>query len=245
MSDGKRLGEAFAKDLGARLGERVRALALFGSAARGEWISGLSDVNVLVLVDDVDAALLARAAPQVQASWEHGVRPLVMELEEWRRAADVFAIELADMRDAHVPLAGADPLDGLAIDPLMVRLQAERELRAKLLHLHQGMLMGAGDPGRLGELLVRSLPSFTTYLRAALRLAGEPVPAGSAEVIERGCRLAGADPGAYLRVLGVRQAGGALKVGLDEALVEQFNSAAERLAAFIDAIAQEARREPS
>jgi glycosyltransferase involved in cell wall biosynthesis len=37
----------------AAVGERLRAALLFGSVARGEWIEGVSDVNVLVLLDQL------------------------------------------------------------------------------------------------------------------------------------------------------------------------------------------------
>src|SRR5690606_31107163 len=146
--------------------DRLRSAALFGSAARGEWIEGVSDVNVLVLVDDIDATLLERSAEATSAAVERGVMPLLMELDEWRRAGDVFCIELADMRDAHIALRGEDPAAHYNAVPSNLRLQAERELRAKLLHLHGGMLAAARDRVRLGQLLLRALPSFVTYLRA-------------------------------------------------------------------------------
>jgi hypothetical protein len=166
------------------------------------------------------------------------VRPLMMQLDEWSRAIDVFPIELADMKDAHEALHGPDPTTGVAIDPSSLRLQAEREMRVKLIHLHSGMLMAAEDKARVGELLVRALPSFTAYLRAALRLAANPVPRASADVITQGCALIGADPSAFLSVLTARNAGGKLELSLQDPLSDQFNTAAERLAAFTDAFGE-------
>ena len=235
MKDPRTLAEALVRELQGALGARLRAAGVFGSAARGEWIRGLSDVNALVLLDDIDAPALRAAGPAARKAALASVRPLVMELDEWHRAADVFAIELADMKDASVPLLGDDPVTDVVIHPSVLRFQAERELRAKLLHLHAGMLVHAEDAARLGELFVRALPSFTTYLRAALRLAQQPVPAKSGETIEQGCRVAGTDPGPFLRVLEARQRGGALELSLADPLADQFNRAAEGLAAFTDA----------
>lgn len=235
MKDPRRLADEFVSGLKRDLGERMRSAALFGSAARNEWIDGVSDVNVLVLVDDVDAALLARAAPVARGSAKQGVLPLLMELEEWRRAADVFTIELADMRDAHVSLFGDDPVEHYVPDGTNLRLQAERELRAKLLHLHAGMLLAAGDRKRLGQLLLHALPSFTTYLRAVLRLSGHPVPMATPDVIEHGCRLVGADGEVFQRVHGARTSGAKLELDLADPLAERFNSSAQRLAEYIDA----------
>jgi hypothetical protein len=225
-------------DLQGVLGTRLQAAGLFGSTVRGEWLEGLSDVNVLVLLDDIHARVLDEVAPTARKALSSGIRPLMMELDEWSRAVDVFPIELADMKEAYEPLHGADPTLVIEIDPSALRLQAEREMRVKLLHLHSGMLMSGEEDGRLGELLVRALPSFTAYLRAALRLAGHRVPWSSADVITEGCALVGADPGAFISVLTARNAGGKLELSLRDPVADQFNTAAERLAAFTDAFGE-------
>jgi predicted nucleotidyltransferase len=234
MADPREQAEAFVEELRGAAGDRLRSATLFGSAARGEWIEGVSDVNVMILLDTLDAPLLARTSPAVRHAVEGGVVPLVMELEEWRRAADVFPIELADMRDHHVALFGEDPVTGGPVDPSLLRLQAERELRGKLLHLHGGMLMAAEDPKRLGGLFALALPSFLTYMRATLRLAGDPVPPDSRAVIERACARVDADPAPFLEILGARAAGGAPEIRLTDPVADAFNTSATKLATYID-----------
>jgi hypothetical protein len=234
MADPRKLADDFVAQVRGAVGERLRAATLFGSAARSEWLEGVSDVNVLVLFDNIDAPLLSRVSPAARAAVPRGVRPLVMELNEWRRAADVFAIELADMKDAHVQLAGEDPTASFTYDATSLRFQAEHELRGKLLHLHAGMMM-AENAKRLGQLLVHALPSFVTYLRVALRLAGQTVPTAMREVIEQGCALAGASPNAFLTVLEARVSGASVNASLTDPLANDFNHNAERLAAFMDA----------
>jgi hypothetical protein len=189
-------------------------------------------------LDDIHAGVLAEAVPAARKALAQGVRPLMMEMEEWNRADDVFPIELADMMDASEPLHGGNPSFRAAINPGPLRIQAERELRVKLLHLHSGMLAAGDNRARLGELLVRALPSFTAYLRTALRLSGNPVPGSSGEVITQGCSLVGADPTAFLAVLSARSAGGKLGLSLQDPVTDQFNTAAERLAAFTDAFGE-------
>jgi predicted nucleotidyltransferase len=235
MADPRELAETFVRELRSTLAERLQAATLFGSAARGEWLEGISDVNVLVLLDRIDPAVLERAAPPARTAMARGLTPLLMEVDEWRRAADVFTIELADMKEASVPLFGDDPASALPVHQQILRLQAERELRAKLLHLHGALLVAADDRKRLGQILVHALPSFTAYLRAALRLAGRPVPRTSREVIDAGSALTGADSAAFLRVLDARASGGELELRLTDPLVDGFNRAAARLSAYIDA----------
>ena len=238
MSDPRAMAQDFVGELKRVLGTRIRSATLFGSTARGEWVKGLSDVNVLVLLDDIHARVLAEAVPASRKALGQGVRPLLMELEEWSRADDVFPIEVADMMDASEPLHGGNPISACTIDPGSLRLQAERELRVKLLHLHSGMLTAGDDRARLGELFVRALPSFAAYLRTALRLSGNPVPGNSAEVITQGCSLVGADPSAFMAVLSARSAGGKMELSLQDPIADQFNTAAERLAAFTDAFGE-------
>jgi hypothetical protein len=229
------LADGYVAALHDAIGSRLRGAVLFGSAARGEWIEGRSDVNVLVLLDSLDAPLLARAAEPSRAALVRGVTPLLMEPGEWRHAADVFALELADMQDAHVGLLGDDPVPAVELKPAYMRLQAERELRAKLLHLHAGMMMASDDSRRLGTLFMAALPSFSTYMRAVLRLHGEAVPHASRHVIAYACRAAGADPTPFLDVLAARESGAELVTSLDAgSLADGFNTAATALAAHID-----------
>lgn len=235
MSDPRRTAAEFAAALADRLGERLHSVLLYGSVARGEAVPGVSDINVLVLVDRVDAAVLRLASPLARRWARSGnTAPLLMAEPEWRRAADVFAIELADMRDAHQVLHGGDPLGALHVDPAALRLQVERELRGKLLQLREGMLLAAEDEAAVGRLLLVALPSFVTYMRATLRLAARPVPARSPEVIDEAGRLIGVDPSALRRVWEARAARRAIRAGVDDPLVHGYYALAEGAAAFVD-----------
>jgi predicted nucleotidyltransferase len=235
MKDPRVMAESFVTEIRAAAGERLRAALLFGSVARGEWIEDFSDINVLVLLDKLDAALLFAAAPAARHAVENGVTPLLMEQEEWHRASDVFAIEVADMQQFGIPLFGDNPAGSAAVEPSAMRLQAERELRAKLLHLHGGMLLAASEPERLGMLFLRALPSFTTYMRTVLRLAGRAVPPGSRSVIQEACDLVGADSSPFITVLEARNRQKAFAMDLDTgSLADSFNTAASRFATYTD-----------
>lgn len=226
---------AIARELEQDFGASLRSVVLFGSVARDEYVERMSNINLLVLVDDVDAGLLRRAVPHAKRWRESNAMPLLLAADEWQRAADVFAIELADMHDAHEVLAGTDPVAPHAIDRAALRLQAEHELRGKILQLRTGLLAAAGAPDRIGALLIAALPSFATYLRVALRLAGEPVPARMDQVLRAGARLVGADEGGLLAAHAARVEAGALRINIEDPIVESYHGAAERTAAWVDA----------
>src|SRR5690606_39634766 len=50
-----------ARELERDFGSSLKSVLLFGSLARGEYIDGVSNINLLVLMDDVNVALLDRA----------------------------------------------------------------------------------------------------------------------------------------------------------------------------------------
>lgn len=197
----RELARDYTSRLASELGPRLRGVVLHGSVARGEAVEGVSDINLLVLPDSIDAELLRRLAPEARR-WldEAGALPLVLTWDEWAAASDAFAVEAADMVDSHELLHGDDPLAGAVVDRRDLRVQAERELRGKLIHLREATLASADRPEELGRLVLTALPSVATYLRTALRLAGRRAPAATAGTLRDGAELVGADPDPLLRL---------------------------------------------
>jgi hypothetical protein len=140
------------------------------------------------------------------------------------------------MRDAHELLFGTDPLAACKADASAMRLQAERELRGKLLQLQTGLLVAASAPADVGQLLMQSIPSFTTYMRTVLRLSNQPVPGSTSEVINRATELVGGSADAYHRVWDARVRKQELKVAVDEPLVDAYYDTAEKLADYVDTL---------
>lgn len=233
--DPRETARNFVREWEQLFGARLRSALLFGSVARGEAVADVSDINVMLLLDQIDAATLKRASSSTR-KWIKTARqaPLVFEVEQWRRASDVFAIEIADMKDAHEVLHGDDPIADALVDEDALRLQAERELRGKLLQLQTGLLVAANTPAEVGRLLMNALPSFAAYMRAALRLAGQPAPLSTVEAINHAAPHVGANPAAFLRVWEARTKRSSFKLAVDDPLVDAFYDTAEKTADFVD-----------
>ncbi len=239
MADPKETADRFAAELASILGPRLRGVVLHGSVARGEVAPGVSDINLLVLLDLVDPVALRVTSPLARRWVENGnSAPLVASWHEWEESADAFAIEVADMRDAHVVLRGADPIAHLPEDHLALRLQAERELRGKLVQLRTGLLLSAERPQEIGQLLLRALPSFTTYFRAILRLNGRKPPAKTEDVIQEAGRVVGFDPTPLLRAWEARCAARPLKLAVDDPLTTGYYAAVVRATEYVDSLSE-------
>lgn len=161
------------------------AVVLYGSRARGEEHAG-SDINLLVVTDHVEPERLKALAPTFAAlRIAGGAPPLLMERDEWRRAADVFPIELTDMGLARRVLRGDDPVAGIQVEPTDLRRALESELRARLLRLRQAFAVNAGDERALGTVGAQASASLLALFRAMLVLLGReaagPAPAVLAE----------------------------------------------------------------
>lgn len=150
---------------------------LYGSGARDEFLPGSSDVNVLLVSDTLGAAVLRQLYPAFAGLRRaHQPPPLLIEREEWRRAADVFPIEILDMQHAGAVLRGADPVAGLRVDPRDHRRALEAEFRAKLLRLRQAYALRAAEPRELGMVALGTASSVVALFRGTMLLQGGTAP---------------------------------------------------------------------
>lgn len=235
--DPRNTAEEFARELASVFGPRLRSVMLHGSVARGEAVPGVSDINVLVLLDRVDPQALMLASPAAKRWTRAGnSAPLLMSWAEWQESADAFAIEISDMRAAREVLRGEDPVAALPEDRAALRLQAERELRGKLAQLRTGLLLSAGDAEQTGRLLLTALPSVTTYLRTVLRLADRPAEDGTPSVIRGAAALCGFDPESLLRCWTARSENRPLALRTEDPVTTGYAAAVVRAVDYVDSL---------
>jgi hypothetical protein len=196
----------FARRLRQAAGENLQSMILYGSAAGGEFHPGFSNLNLLCIVHDLSFSVLLSLAPAVD--WwiqQKHAAPLIFTRDELQRSADVFAIEFLDMQQRHRLLFGDDVLGSLRIPMHLHNTQLEYELREKLILLRQSSLTAAADPKRLWELLLRSLPAFTTLFRHTLIALKEPVPESNRSALQALSASISFGPAAFLQVLDIRE----------------------------------------
>lgn len=169
---------------------------VYGSSARGEFLEGVSDLNLLLVCEVLPPDALRRLGAGLLAlRHRRQPPPLLIERREWDRAADVFPIEVADMQLAHETLRGSDPVARIRVHPADLRRCLEQELRGKLLRLRQAYAVHAAEPRALGDVAVHTVSSIATLFRVALVLGRSEIPGDTPGCLAAAGAMLGVDTG--------------------------------------------------
>jgi predicted nucleotidyltransferase len=215
----------------AALGEGYSAF-LYGSGARGDFVPGRSDIDLMIVARELEPATL-RALAKPFETWRRSEYqpPLLITRTEWDRASDAFPIELADMRSCYQMLRGPDLLAGVTVEPGHLRVALEREFRGKLLRLRQGYVASANDPGALGALAGRSAGTLMVLFRALLVLLGRTVPRDPLQLGVAGAEALGVEGEPLLHVIRHRAERGWRCTAAE---FERYMEMADRAVRFLD-----------
>lgn len=166
----------YVKDVVKTYGQHLEGLLLYGSAVRGEFLRGRSNLNVLLVLSSYDVALLKRYNT-IHKRWakEHVVVPMFLTKEDVRSAALVFPLEYLDIHECHRVLWGHDPFVGFKIDTRHLASEVLQSLRGNLLRVRQRFVEGGGTEEATTILLPLSITALLPVLRGVQRLVGRTV----------------------------------------------------------------------
>jgi len=152
-------------------GQDLKAVILYGSAARDSYIKGVSDVNLLVLTGsphpDIIIQLGKKSAKLIQ---KQRLSLHFLTEREFMNSSDVFPMEYYDIKQDHLLLWGDDLLDRLSLTPENLRHQVEERLRGSVNALRQALLASQGKNKPLAEVLINWYGSQAALFRGILRL---------------------------------------------------------------------------
>ena len=173
--DPERILPDAARELAELLGDALRTLVVYGSAAGPGFHARRSDVNLAAVLDPLEFTHLQRVA-QWWAGWRrHRVAaPLLFSAADLERSRDVFPLEFLDLQARHRTLAGRELFDDLSVAPECERAECEREAKGKLLRLRALYLELAGSARDLRALMLDSRKTFLHVMRGLLYLGGQP-----------------------------------------------------------------------
>ncbi len=152
-----------------------QAILVYGSAARGEFLPGYSNINVLIVLERMTQPVL-QAWSRVWQPWakEKIVAPLLVTHKDLRHSSDVFPLELLNIKEPHVLIAGDDPFSDLRVDTTHLFMQCEQALRGNVLRVRQCYVEGGGGIEAIRAVLPVSLTSLLACLRGLYHVLGRP-----------------------------------------------------------------------
>jgi hypothetical protein len=190
-------------------GTNLECVILFGSAARGDFRPGHSDLNVACILHSLTVEELGRLADVVK--WwcvaQKEPAPLFFTRDELQQVADVFAIEILDMKYGRRVLYGKDVVADIEVPMNLHRVQIEHDLRTIVLKLRQQYLRAPGNSKELAPVLGKSFSGVLTLLRHVVIAFGEEPPVAEQDIIRRAATLTGSSPSAFDALLALRRTG--------------------------------------
>ncbi len=176
---------SYAQEILNLLGDNVKSIVVFGSAAGKDFVKGKSNVNMLVVCEDIGLPQLKKCHRLVAKGRRKGIiAPLFFTEFYMQTSSDVFPIEFLDMAAMHTVIYGDDPFESLEIGTENLRLECEEQLKGKLVRLRQAYLEGGGSRKHIRSILIESITSFIPVFKGMLRLKGKTPPIGKREAID-------------------------------------------------------------
>jgi predicted nucleotidyltransferase len=213
----------FTQDYQGVFQDDLTSIILYGSGARGEYVPKKSDLNFLVILADPAMERLREAFPLIGKWRKRRVNiPLFLTEEYIASSLDAFPVEFLNLRDSHLLVFGRDVLEDLSFDKDKIRLQCERELKAKLLLLREAYLDSEGKTKNLGQLASASLTAFLSLFRALLFLRDREIPRHNHDLVATAAKEIGFDENSFQELLRIKE--GKTKVSQEkmEELIETY-----------------------
>ncbi|HEV2693753.1 MAG TPA: hypothetical protein VG347_12750 [Verrucomicrobiae bacterium] len=159
--------------LRTELGDNLYSCCIYGSAVRGNVIEGVSDINLLIIINESSSAAheaIARAIGRQPV-----IDPFVLARPGFERSVRAFATKFASIKRNHRVLYGADPLAEVTIDPALEKFlceQAVRNLRLRLIHAY----VTRHQHKAYDKFVQRNITGLFVQFSEVLRLHGLALP---------------------------------------------------------------------
>ncbi|MEO6036635.1 MAG: hypothetical protein ABIQ35_15400 [Verrucomicrobiota bacterium] len=159
--------------LKGELGENLYSCCLYGSAVRGNVIEGVSDINLLIVLNQSSSA--AHQAVARAIGNQSQLDPFILARRGFERSVRTFATKFASIKRNYRVLHGADPLAAITIDVSLEKFLCEQAIRNLRLRLVYSFVTRSQHKS-YDRFVVRNVTSLFVQLSEALRLNGIPIP---------------------------------------------------------------------
>lgn len=176
--------DPFVMDYHNVFGELMESIFMYGSAVTHEYIPGVSDINIAILVKDNSIPQLAQCL-HLQKKWKKKSvsTPFFMTRAYINSSLDTYPIEFLDMQSNYRVLFGEDILKNIQIEKKYLRIQCERELKGIAIHLRRSFVQSSGNMKYLLSLLNDSLRRLFPVFKALLVLKNLSIPKLKSDIV--------------------------------------------------------------
>jgi predicted nucleotidyltransferase len=183
-----KLEELVAK-LEAKLGKNLVGLVVHGSAIRGGWRAGASDVDLVIILDDASQKALESIGPALElARFSARIEAMIVTKAEIPRSADCFPLLYSDLARTSATLVGDNPFKALTVPSHHKRLRIEQELRELRIRMRRVATDTVNHANYAGAV-ERKLKQARDPLWSLLELRGEATD-DSLDAVLAGCAKA-------------------------------------------------------
>lgn len=178
------LAKEAASDYQKIYGAELVSVVLYGSGAGKNFNVKNSDINLLIFLKNSLLKEIEKG-DKIIKKWSkyRFSQPLFMDREYLDSSLDTFPIEFLNIKLSYLVLFGDDFIKDILIKPEHLRLQIEREIKGKRIHLTQNWLQVKDSDSRLESLLSISMRDFSACFKAMLHLKGV-VPEKKEEIFD-------------------------------------------------------------
>jgi predicted nucleotidyltransferase len=162
------------KQLPAVLGDNLFSCVLYGSAVRGNVVPSVSDINILIVLNESTPEAHMAIADCIEGNVR--IDPFIITRKGMERSFKVFAIKFRSIKRHYKVLCGEDPITGFAVTDNAVKFLCEQALRNLRLRSVHNYLCNRQNRQRYLNILLNMHTAVFTDVAEILRLAGEAVP---------------------------------------------------------------------
>jgi hypothetical protein len=166
----------FRDDLVSGLGDDLVSLVLYGPWSRDAAPAKDSDINLMIVVQEISTALLDKiAGPYHQNPHGQQMQLLTLSKTDLENSTDVFPIKFLRMQRCHQLIHGTDLLADLQVSRDHLRFRCEQEIKNLMLRLRYFYLLRNESPRAVRRTLLKARHSFESMLEVLIELkTGSP-----------------------------------------------------------------------
>lgn len=195
----------FAEEILRAYDENIHSVHIVGSAITPDFKEKSSVIHSAIILHRMDFNFIRFIASIGKKYKSRGIAaPLVMTQDYIHDSLDIFPIEFHDFRLIHKTVVGEDIFSGLTFDRNNLRLQCEREIKARLVGVRQSYIASLGDRKYLADILSQSIVGLMPVIRAVIYLLGTEPPLKRSDAVRRFQELTTIEAGVFETILAVR-----------------------------------------